>query len=129
MRALPLYRRNASLLVKLTDAGILASASFGDLGDARKDVHWRRENQGGVLFHSDFSQCLKIAQLDTDRFLRQQTGCIYSVAILSLRSTLLGQDQNITQASLTLSNTRSSSTSCRCSSVFSAPFGCRMISS
>lgn len=47
--------------LKPAHAGALASDSLAKPGDARKYVHRHGENQGGVLFHSDFSQCLEVA--------------------------------------------------------------------
>ena len=58
-------------------AAVLALHFLGRLADAGKYVHWHRENQGSVLFDSDFSQCLEIAELDADRFLGQQARCVY----------------------------------------------------
>jgi hypothetical protein len=45
-------------------------------GDARKDVHRHGENDRGVLFHSDFSHCLQIPELNTHWLLDQQAGLI-----------------------------------------------------
>jgi hypothetical protein len=50
------------------------ASDFKGFGDPRKDVHWHGER---VPFHSDFSRCLQIPELNADWLLGQQAGRIY----------------------------------------------------